>query len=183
MSNFIYHFKPKNMMGDFLMPLNELKNEYPDLYDEYVKKYQGRKEILARRIPYLNCLWNDVLHASPINPQVIMDTWYKEGIKPFISEDKKIEVLKIPLELLNEDLVICFQSYNFDYGQFSSDKEKFWPFKKNEFIEQKQVPVEQIKTWHEDVKEGRPLFWYNHTQHILIKQKIDIRLCTEIICR
>lgn len=64
---YVYHFKRKNMVGSKLIPLNKLKNIYPDIYKEHVKKYVGREKLLTKNIPLLDCLWNDVLHLSPIN--------------------------------------------------------------------------------------------------------------------
>ena len=52
-----------------------MKDQHPAVYEEHVKKYKGRERLLRREIPLLNCLWNDVLHISPIHPQLVMDTW------------------------------------------------------------------------------------------------------------
>jgi hypothetical protein len=71
MSQFVYHFKPKNMVGDLLIPLNQLRDKHPMTYAEHVTKYKGREKLLEKTIPLLNCLWNDVLHISPIHPQIV----------------------------------------------------------------------------------------------------------------
>ena len=52
-----------------MYPLNQLEGIYPDLYEEWKQNYAMRPDIAALRIPPLdNCLWNDVLHMSPVHP-------------------------------------------------------------------------------------------------------------------
>lgn len=178
MAEFIYHFKPKRMAGQKLLPLNTLKTFYPEIYTEHVKKYLGREKLLSRRIPILECLWNDVLHFSPINPQLILDIWHTEKMK----KPEAFEVYKIPAELFEEKTTICFQSFNFDYHNFNPELEKFWNFQYSQYKEQLQVSDEQIDVWREDIKGGRPTFWFSHTMHILAKQEIDTQNLEIIVC-
>jgi len=39
--NWLYHWVPKNMQGNVLMPLNKLKKSHPKIYKEQAKKYIG----------------------------------------------------------------------------------------------------------------------------------------------
>lgn len=75
----LYHWTPPNMKGDTLHPLNALKSMYPDLYIDAVKKYQGRESLLKERVPILDCLWNDVLHLSPVHPSQIEEAYRENG--------------------------------------------------------------------------------------------------------
>ena len=62
---YVYHMVPEELKGEYLIPLNELKRAYPNLYDEYIQKYKDhtqREQLLTRKIPKLECLWNDVVH-------------------------------------------------------------------------------------------------------------------------
>jgi hypothetical protein len=68
---YLYHRVPKDMRGNTLHPLNQLKKVSPDIYAQKVKKYEGRLEILERKIPALDCLWNDVLHLTAVHPTVL----------------------------------------------------------------------------------------------------------------
>jgi len=71
---------PKKMKGKILYPLNVLKKKYPTLYKKEVQKYDGRKKVLQGKIPSpFNCLWNDVLHFSPVEPSKVMNALKKEG--------------------------------------------------------------------------------------------------------
>lgn len=63
----VYHLVPKNFVGNVLFSLNRLKDTLPETYATQVGKYAGREKILERRIPKLDCLWNDVLHCSSLS--------------------------------------------------------------------------------------------------------------------
>lgn len=66
---YVYHRVPPKQRGITLYPLNQLKDIYPDLYLELNQNYATRRDIAALRIPPLgDCLWNDVLHFSPVHP-------------------------------------------------------------------------------------------------------------------
>ena len=69
---FVYHRVPPKQRGTTLYPLNRLAEIYPDLFEELSRNYATRRDIAALRIPPLdNCLWNDVLHFSPVHPGLI----------------------------------------------------------------------------------------------------------------
>jgi hypothetical protein len=66
---YVYHRVPPDLRGTVLYPLNRLADVHPDLYEELQQNYATRRDIAALRIPPLgNCLWNDVLHFSPVHP-------------------------------------------------------------------------------------------------------------------
>lgn len=181
--DYVYHFKRKGMMGKTIYPLNELKNIYPEVYDQQVAKYKGREQLLEKKIPYLDCLWNDVIHLSPINPQLILNIYHRDDLVPEIRKDEVFEVYKIPVERLEEAQTVCFQSFNFDPSNFDPNLNKFWEFKHSDYSELKEVPREQIEVWHKDKEAGRVLFWYSHIMHILSKTNLDISDCEIISCR
>lgn len=182
MSQFVYHFKPKGMSSNRLFPLNRLKDIYPAAYEEHIKKYKGREHLLKEEIEPLGCLWNDVLHLSPINPQRVIDSWRAEAMLQYSGFSGGIEVYKIPIDYLEESTTACYQSYNFDFQCYNPDLDKIWQFEKSSFVEQKDVHPNQLEIWKADMKSGRRLFWYSHTQHILAQQEIDISSCELITC-
>lgn len=73
MTFLIYHMVPQNLTGEVLYPLNVLRTHLPEIYDAQVKKYSGREGVMAHKVPILECLWNDVLHFSPVHPSKIRD--------------------------------------------------------------------------------------------------------------
>ncbi len=170
------------MFGETLFPLNQLKDSNPSLYKEHVKKYEGREKLLLRKVPLLDCLWNDVIHLSPINPQIILDIFKEKELVPEIRRGEVFETYKIPIQNLNEDQIVCFQSFNFDPNNFDPSLNKFWKFDRNSYEELKSVPKEQVDVWLSDKAAGRVLFWYSHTMHILYRGSIDISACEIINC-
>ena len=69
--HYIYHRFRNDLSGHILYPLNQLKDTYPKVYATRVKNYDGREGVMKMRIPFLDCLWNDVLHFSPVHPAKI----------------------------------------------------------------------------------------------------------------
>ena len=110
---FIYHMKPIKMLGNTLYPLNTLKEISKDTYayEFHVAKYTHRKSLMEIKIPVLNCLWNDVVHCSPIDPNLHYRAFIKAGLQPV----RNMEFFKIPIELLK----------NIEFVKYKYDKEFF----------------------------------------------------------
>lgn len=77
----VYHRVPENMSGTVLYPMNRLPQVSNELHQLYKSGYEGREHLLERKLPYLNCLWNDVLHCSPVQPQQVIDAMRKAAVK------------------------------------------------------------------------------------------------------
>lgn len=69
------------MQGEVLYPLNDLSTKWPDVYAREAAKYQGREALMHVQLPYLNCLWNDVLQFSTVHPALIRDAVIAAGHK------------------------------------------------------------------------------------------------------
>ena len=69
----LYHRRTPGFHGHVLYPLNRLRDVAPEMHDFHRAKYQGREQLCAVQVPYLNCLWNDVLHFSPVHPIKVRD--------------------------------------------------------------------------------------------------------------
>lgn len=179
---YVYHFKSAAMTGNMLLPLNTLRESLPGVYAEEVKKYQGRELLLEKELPFLNCLWNDVIHLSPINPQLMLDATRSNNLPEFVTDNATYEVYRIPIAYLSEKDTLCFQSFNFDFKDFLPELEKFWRFSAAGYRELTAVPEKQIEIWKRDTAAGRRPFWYSHTLHILSRTTIDISDCEILVC-
>lgn len=182
MNKYVYHFKPTKLFGTRLFPLNELNLVNPQAYENEIKKYSGREHLLQKKIPILDCLWNDVLHLSPINPQVILDTWRKEGLGRYLNSKASIVVFKIPTDLLSDSKTVYFQYSNLEYGSFDPSHERFTPFIGSEYQEQTAIEPIQVQAWRNDALKKRKLFWFSHTRHVLVRDQIEISSCEEMVC-
>lgn len=79
--HYLYHLVPLDMSGTVLEPLNTLKHTKPELYAKKIQKYHGREHVMERHVPLLNCLWNDVLHLSPVEPRILKQALLEAGRK------------------------------------------------------------------------------------------------------
>ncbi|MFK7806020.1 MAG: hypothetical protein AB8G95_30605, partial [Anaerolineae bacterium] len=113
----VYHLVPKNLEGDILYPLNRLKEINPAVAEPHAKKYKGREELMRRRIPPLDCLWNDVLQFSPIHPRDIVQTFRDEGFSL-----PPIKWFEIPLDRLElKHTAVYFHTKLRKFGDFQID--------------------------------------------------------------
>jgi SAM-dependent methyltransferase len=125
MQYYLYHWAPKNMYGTILYPLNVLKTTQPSLYDAAVKKYEGREKLLQDVIPYLDCLWNDVIHLSPVHPSQITQAYRELG------QDRGLRSYQIDAGSLDASKAVIYWYKYLDfrdkhkpdnYDRFSVDK-------------------------------------------------------------
>ena len=92
---FVYHAKRQGFVGERLYPLNALRDKLPEVYNNAVKKYQGREWLLDVVIPPLNALWNDVIHLSLMHPAVIYRALSDTGFSHHICS---VEWIAVPIE-------------------------------------------------------------------------------------
>lgn len=57
---------PHRIAGPRLLPLNCLRESFPELYEVHLRKYAGREELLLDRVPGLECHWSDVLFMTAV---------------------------------------------------------------------------------------------------------------------
>ena len=65
---FAYHIKPKNLVGEILMPLNRMKELRPEIYEIQIKKYEGREKLLKKPVPPL-------INNTDGNPKISLPSW------------------------------------------------------------------------------------------------------------
>jgi hypothetical protein len=169
MKNYLYHLKPKDMVGCVLQPLNKLKEANPEIYTLKVKKYTGREFLLERYIPVLDCLWNDVIHLSPVEPIEWKEALVKAGMK-----DQTFTFYKIdPAQLNQSDLAIYL---------FKELKRHRHIVPDEEFVRYSPAQLETIRhispaTQHyfaeQYQKNEKPLLFFG-IPHVLYCGKIDV---------
>ncbi len=167
--NYLYHRVPENMQGSVLYPLNILKEKYPEIYQKQVGKYVGREELTKRIIPILNCLWNDVLHFSPVHPVEIKKALVEAGW----SSDFSMQCYLIDPKMLDpKDTVIYFSSPDNKINDPNPDN--FMPYNPED-VKSFSIMSEKNKQYYKEVisQGGHPLL-YPWVTHILYKGSIDI---------
>ncbi len=78
----VFHAVPHPMTGSVLYPLNELKERDPEVSPREVAKYEGREAVRELHVPILDCLWNDVLHFSTVDPRDVAAALEAVGLEP-----------------------------------------------------------------------------------------------------
>lgn len=173
-NKFIYHRKLPIFKGDFIYPLNELKNIYPDAYELVAGKYQGREELINKVIPGFNVLWNNVVQCSPIHPAKIVGGLILAGRKK--EEQPETEWFKIPLEKIKGQKAIYYK-----YKHWSKDNpfeflpEDFEEFDFDKYQELEEMPEKTLQDFKQRLLQGKKPFLFHLIPHILVLGKIDIR--------
>lgn len=173
---YLYHWVPDNFQGDTLIPLNELRSIYPDVYEQAVKKYAGREDILTHHIPVLNCLWNDVIHLSAVHPSKIKEALYEAGrTKPFT-----LEYFEIDPHLLDPEKAIVLL-YKHVTAEEKQRPENYAPFDPDNLKQYSEVP-EGTKVYYKQMfTEGKGPLLYHKVPHILYRGRIATTGLTKII--
>jgi len=65
--------------GDDILPLNQLRTHYPDIYARELGKYAARLETLENPVYPLGCCWADVVFLSPVHPAPIFAALQQSG--------------------------------------------------------------------------------------------------------
>jgi len=166
--SYLYHAVPKNLQGSILYPLNELKEKHPDNYKKQLSKYVGRERIIQQRIPVLDCLWNDVLHFSAVNPIDIKQALVEAGRKP----DFTMSYYKIDPKLIEPKNAVVYLYAQVDIKD-KMNRENFVPYNPDRVINFSKMPQDTRDYYKEMVSQGlRPLL-YHKIPHILYRGTLD----------
>jgi len=166
---YLYHRVPQSMQGNILYPLNLLKENYPEIYNQEVQKYDKREYLLKVKIPPLNCLWNDVLHLSPINPKDIKNALLEAGA----DLKNNFSFYQIdPSYLDKNNTTVYLYGPDSNLNQINSDD--FENYDPKNIKKYSKIPSDTKKYYRELISMGKkPLLFYR-LPHILYKGTINI---------
>ncbi|MFS0783125.1 group-specific protein [Bacillus sp. 1P06AnD] len=174
--DYVYHIVPKEMKGEVLISLNEIKWIHPELYKTYSKKYFNHPErasLLLRSIPKLNCLWNDVIFLLPLHPYYIYEALHSLGV----SIKKELHFYKIPTEKLmeNKNAIYFYNKKNY-YGP-SSDipDEEVQIIDIKSFQECSSLPSDTLAYFTEEHKKGVNFGMFAYIPHIVSLGTINVK--------
>lgn len=172
---FVYHMVPKKMIGDELFPLNYIKSLDNELYKQYSEKYRKspeRESLLQRKIPKLDCLWNDVIFLLPIHPNYIFEALSELGVR--IKKD--LLFYEIPTERLHDNLNAIYYYRKSNYKGPSSDipEDEVEIIQIESFRMLNAIPEDTLTYFTEESKKGTNFEMFAHIPHIISLGKIDI---------
>jgi hypothetical protein len=161
------------------MPLNKLKLAHPDLYIQYSEKYKDREFVMQRKIPILNCLWNDVIQFSPVEPDKIKSALLSVGFywhpKSWYKFDTNI------LGLSPDNAAI----WDFPVGHEAEDElqirdmRAFTPEAMHNLTE---LPEAALAVYQQAKVNGEKPLLFKHIPHIFIKGEVEIASGEIITC-
>lgn len=170
MQKLAYHILKDSLVGDSIYSLNALKSLYPDIYELEIKKYEGREKLLDAYNPILNCLWNDVVQFTCLDPQLTFEkvksfnpAHIGRAIKVFQLDLSKVEPKQSCLFLPQDTLI-----------KYEHLKEQYMPFNYQEFQNLKEVSEAQLIRWQRDVEKCKPVFLWSATLHFMYKGHIPL---------
>ena len=166
---YLYHRVPRNLQGDTLHPLNEMKVLLPDVYKEATKKYEGREQVMEQVIPHLECKWNDVLHMSAVHPREIEKALGELGI-----EMKGRDFYEIDPQLLEKEKTIVYLYTSWKGVDTLKQKDQFVPFEIQDIEKYSVLPQVTKEYYKRMTAEGGKLLFWHLVPHILYKGTLKI---------
>lgn len=172
---YIYHLVPKNMLGEKLVPLNQIKEMDAQLYEKYTDKYNNssdRKLLLERKVPKLNCLWNDVVHFSPLHPNHI----YQALKELSINVHDEVKFYKIPIENLqeNENAIYYYNQKYYEGPSAPISPDNIELLKVDDYEELGKIPEETFDYFQTESKKGHKFGMFHLVPHILSMGQVPI---------
>lgn len=166
---------PKDLRGTKLIPLNNLKECHPDLYEKYRKKYfdhPDRPVLLKKQIPKLDCLWNDVLHFLPLHPHHVYKALTSLGIKVKAEQ----QYFRIPIEKVkeNKNAIYLYSKENYRGPAETIIETEIEILNVEEYRTLKDIPSDTVEYYRIEKEKGNRFGLFSHIPHLLSHGEVDI---------
>lgn len=159
---YVYHIKPEIFKGNDILPLSELKEEYPEIYKKEYKKYKDRVGDIDREIKPLKTTWESIVNLSTINPIMILTVAELLGNKT-----DAVSIFKIPISALkNKDCALY---------TYSNKKESYKKFNINGYKEGNKLPKESIQYLFEESNKSKKPLIFEYIPHILVANSVSVK--------
>lgn len=171
----MYHMVPEPMLGTTLMPLNAFKESHPDIYERGARKYRAdptknrrdRSSLMQRRIPFLKCLWNDVVHSSAVHPSDLMYMWREAGYVPA----KPLRMFEIPIAMLDRNRILIYKNQRDYLKRAYWNYERYDPSTYERFTE---ISDKARRTMKKLVAKNQ-IWHFLHITHVLYQGPIETK--------
>jgi hypothetical protein len=159
------------MHGRRLVPLSTIKKEWPNLYQKLSAKYIGREFVMECEVFPLSCLWNDVIHFSPVHPLVLDKALRKVGFQ--YPPLKWFEIDPERLNFSRENACIFLHTFREDVDP-KKNRDDFIPYTTEEAKKLGTVPAETIRYFEECLRADADPLLFQWVPHILYKGEIEV---------
>lgn len=168
----VYHIVPTEVIGSELYPLNMLEVLNLPLYQRYMSKYEGRKDLMERRIPFLDCLWNDVVFFSNVDPRLICQAYLAVGKAWKTRHWYAIDTVRVGFSATNA--VIYTPDMGREQGDFRLDPKQFLPFSPNALPDIQEIPEPTLTYYRDCMEKGLPVFAWRGLPHVLYRGSVPL---------
>jgi hypothetical protein len=176
---FVYHLVAEDFRGEELLPINTLRDTYPDLYEIERAKYQGREGVLTYRVPFMNVPWGDTVNLAALDPVHLVQTRKELGLPS--SRLLQRRIVRIPVERLIGRNAVVYNSathwINSSPGEdvaLSPPESEFEPFEIGTYSEQTETPVLHIEYLERQRDRDEYALGFVFVRHVLVEGSIDI---------
>lgn len=170
---YLYHRVPEDMRGTVLYSLNILQDKYPEAYVQAAKKYENRQWVRELCIPMLDCLWNDVLHLTPVSPEQVRQALMEAGQ----TIEKTWRYYRIDPKLLNPEKAVIY----LDSGKGNGvTEEDFLPYTPENLAGYTELPEVTKEYYKEMVVQGIKPLLFHKAPHVLYRGMLDVSNTTII---
>ncbi|MEH7335989.1 group-specific protein [Neobacillus drentensis] len=175
MQQYVYHMVPNELEGGKLIPLNSLKNPYPQLYEKYTKKYfdhPERPKLLQKQVPKLNCFWNDVLHFLPLHPHYV----YQAITALEIKTREKQPFFKIPIEKLknNKNAIYFYSKEKYKGPAEPIEEGQIEIVDIDDYKELTGLPSVTSEYYKDESRKGNRFGLFHYVPHLLSLGEVEI---------
>ena len=160
----LFHRKPKDFIGKEIIPLNKMSGSLTVIAEKHFPRYADRPELLKREVEPLKCLWNDVVHFSPIHPAKVRAALEEASYKDL----PHFEYFVIPLSSLDPSRVAYVVSELGKYNPARADMPQ-------DFMQQAaDIPVSVKEYYQQEFNRGDFPLIYAGTLHVLYKGSVNV---------
>lgn len=163
---YLYHGIPEDMRGDSLLPLSKMLSIDPELSIKYLKKYDGREELLERTIPLLDRLWNDVVQLLPLHPKKLFELQRDLGL---VEQLPDYRYFQIETTLLDPSKTVVF----FKTAPGNENVTVKWLTDVN-LDDLQDIPPATAEYYRSMVGTDEPVFNYQFVPHIVYRGTVDV---------
>jgi len=163
----IYHRLPAELIGDFLHPLNVLRDVAPAAYAREVEKYAGREQLRDEVVTPLGVRWSDVIHFSPVHPAAVREALVGAGGRWPAGRTTWLEVDPQAIPMGPENACLFFSRL--------TEQSWFAPYADELIRANTDLPRAVVNYYASCVAAGNRPLLFNGVMHVLYRGSIDPR--------
>jgi hypothetical protein len=171
-SGTLFHAPVPELRGEALLPLNTLRERFPDIYAREHNKYVGREHILTTPVEPLSCTWADVVFFSPVPPDVLFEAIRASGRKVRSGQPWTVDALDLDSDRC------CIRLMRVEPGQLGCtppDQDDWLPFTTATLRAVSEVTVRAVERLM-SLNATEPMLPWGDVPHVLHRGPVRIDL-------